>query len=486
MSCLPLVGRFPGGLEAHYFTPESTFKDRSLEGAVGAFAALGEVLSPIAVLPDVSHKADRISPTGMALATEGAIVPAALPAANGSGVRVACFDLEAADLGDERLEQLLKLLGARVPIYGEDSPELIRGRLRESDLFEIYLGGAQWLAERLDLDEELDRIESRGRFPVDAEVSKDLGRFLPDYFVEQGLYDFGILESGNHFIELQAIERVEDREIAAIHGLREGQLVLMVHDGSPASLAAQYFHPRPYAKSRETERFESDKRAYHARFGKDAVSSRYFEPATPFYAIEVGTTDHARFLALMAFACNFGLANRAWLQSSVARSLAELLGDPGLRPRLLTDTLHDCARWTRIGDRELMIHRHGASEARPADAYAPGHAFARTGQLLGIPGAPGRASYLAAARNTAPTYYTANHGAGRSLDRSVARERFGEQETLEAVVSSGARLARRGLGRFAGENPVAYKDVDGVLGLAAEGGLLTPVARLCPLAIYKG
>jgi tRNA-splicing ligase RtcB len=484
MARLPLIARFAQGREAHYFAPESVFKDPALETIVASFASTQDLESPLVVLPDVSHKADRISPTGMTLATRGTIVPAALPAANGSGVRVAVFELAAKDLGPDRLDRFLPLLAGRVPIYGEDSPSLIRGRLRESDLFEIYRGGARWLNERLGLDEDLERIESGGCLPLEMDALGELPRLLPDYFVEQGLYDFGILESGNHFIELQTIERIEAPPAAERHGLFEGQLVLMVHDGSPASLVAQYFQPRPYAKAREARRFEADKQAYHARFGEDA--SRYQAPASPWLAIEPDTPAHARFLTLMGCACNFGLANRAWLQHVVTTLLAELLGRPRLAGRILTDTLHDCVKRTRVGERELMVHRHGASEARPAESYPEGHPFARTGQLVGIPGAPGRASYLVAARDTRRTHYTANHGAGRRVDRSLARTRFDERATLEAVRASGARLLRSGLGRFAGENPAAYKDVDDVLSLASQAGLVEPVARLRPLAIYKG
>ena len=153
MSNLPHTRKFEGGLEAHYYTTAAPFEDELLAEGLAGFARIDAVESPLVVLPDVSHKADRISPTGMTLATAGAIVPAAVPAANGSGVRVASLDLEEGDLRGDLLERFLQRLGARVPIYGEDSPELLRGRLREEDLLEIYAGGASWLCQRLGAEE---------------------------------------------------------------------------------------------------------------------------------------------------------------------------------------------------------------------------------------------------------------------------------------------------------------------------------------------
>ncbi len=485
-----------GGLETHYYTTAETFEDGALEEAISPFAEIEGVESPIVVLPDVSHKADRISATGMTLATKGAIIPAAIPAANGSGVRVAVLDLAGDELTPELMAAFLRLLAARIPIYGEDSPALIRGRLRDSDLLAIYRGGVEFLVDRLGIGESLERIESGGRFPIDLESPEDLRRTVPDYLFEQGLHNFGILESGNHFIEIQIVEEILDPELASSVGLEPGRVVVMIHDGSPASLVGQYFHPRRYAKTIESDRFEADKRAYHGRFSDDAscfsgagsspADPRFFAPASPYFSIEEGSEAHARFMSLMGMACNFGLANRAYLQHRVEDTLRSVMGRPDLSCQTLTDTLHDCVKRTRIAGQSFMVHRHGASEARPAESYARGHPFAETGQLLAIPGAPGRSSFLAAAADTDRTWHSANHGAGRRIDRAVARGQFREEVSVAAVRESGAALLRGGLASFSGEHPAAYKDGRAVLDLAERGRLVRGVARMRPVAIYKG
>lgn len=492
----PNTRKIVGGLETHYYTSAETFEDEVLASTISLFGEIQEIESPIVVLPDVSHKADRISPTGMALATKGSIIPAALPAANGSGVRVGLLDIAGADLNADTITDFLRLLAARIPIYGEDSPALIRGRLREDDLLEIYRGGVGFLVDRLGIADSLERIESEGCFPIALESSAEVRRTVPDYLFEQGLHNFGILESGNHFIEIQIVEELLAPELAAAVGLETGRVVVMIHDGSPASLVAQYFHPLRYPKRQASERFEADKRAYHGRFsdavsglmgaGSDPIDARFFEPSSPHYAIEDGTQAHERFMNLMGMACNFGLANRSYLQHRVEETIRDVMGDPGLSCQTLTDTLHDCVKRTRIAGQSYMVHRHGASEARPAGTYRSGHPFAQTGQLLAIPGAPGRSSFLAAAAETDRTWHTANHGAGRRIDRAVARGRFEEEASVAAVRDSGATLLRGGLANFSGEHPAAYKDGREVLDLAEGGRLLRGVARMRPVAIYKG
>ena len=485
-----------GGLETHYYTTPETFDDDVLGEAISPFAEIESVESPIVVLPDVSHKADRISPTGMTLATSGSIVPAAIPAANGSGVRLATLDLDESELNGDSIAHFLQLLAARIPIYGADSPALIRGRLREQDLLDIYRRGVKSLTDRLGIRESLECIESGGRFPIDIESPEEFRRTIPDYFFEQGLHNLGILESGNHFIEIQIVEKILDTELASAAGLEAGRAVVMIHDGSPASLVGQYFHPARYAKARESERFEEDKRAYHRRFsdrlpssseaGADFVDPRFFAPASPYYAIEDGTEAHGRFMNLMAMACNFSMANRAYLQHVVEGTLRSVLDRPDLQCRTVTDTLHDCVKRVEIAGQSFMVHRHGASEARPAESYPADHPFARTGQFLAIPGAPGRPSFLAAAADTDRSWHSANHGAGRKVDRNLARQRFEEETSVAAVRESGAALLRGGLANFSGEHPAAYKNGEEVLALAEQGKLVRGVARMRPVAIYKG
>ncbi|GIS49605.1 MAG: hypothetical protein Ct9H90mP23_2770 [Methanobacteriota archaeon] len=42
----------------------------------------------------------------------------------------------------------------------------------------------------------------------------------------------GTLGSGNHFLELQVVGRIEDPLAAKAYGLREGQVTAMIHTGS--------------------------------------------------------------------------------------------------------------------------------------------------------------------------------------------------------------------------------------------------------------
>ncbi len=464
-----------------FFTGPEVKNDQDLTATLQAISQIDGVLSPICVLPDVSHKAERISPTGLVVASESFVFPSVLPAANGSGVRIATLTVEKDALTPSVCASFLKYLRLRVPIYGEDSPELIRGVLRDHELEKIYQEGAQFVNKRYQLEDDRLHLESGGCLPT---TDTSIGN-LPEFFTEQGRFNFGILESGNHFIELQCIDAIDDHKQAERLGLQVGQVILMIHDGSPASLAAQYYHPNAYAKKADAVRFECDKRAYHQRCGMGEQSA-YFAPSAPFYGIAKGTAEYQRFMNLMGAACNFGFANRAYIQMQVTKALDEALNVAATQANTLTDTLHDCVKESQVAGRSLLVHRHGASEAREASTYSAAHPFSQSGQVFGVPGAPGRGSFIVSAHKTEKSFYCANHGAGRAIDRSKARNCFSEEEALASVSEHGVAFVKAGLSRFSGEHPKAYKDVNSVIEVATEHELLKPIARLKPIAIYKG
>ncbi|GAG28284.1 unnamed protein product, partial [marine sediment metagenome] len=94
------------------------------------------------------------------------------------------------------------------------------------------------------------------------------------------------------------------------------------------------------------------------------------------------------------------------------------------------------------------------------------------------------------------TYYSVNHGAGRTMSRTQARgkrNRRGEVTRPAAISDEEFSKAMEGItliaeSRYAvkEEAPQAYKDIDEVVRVVADAGLARVVARLVPLAVLKG
>ena len=73
--------------------------------------------------------------------------------------------------------------------------------------------------------QDLAAIESNG-------VLESEERNVGERAQKRGMKALGTLGSGNHFLELQVVDRVEDGSAAAAYGLREGQVTAMIHTGS--------------------------------------------------------------------------------------------------------------------------------------------------------------------------------------------------------------------------------------------------------------
>src|SRR5215217_6693902 len=101
-------------------------------------------------------------------------------------------------------------------------------RLRNQDeLTEILLGGSRYAVKRgYGTQRDLDRCEDYGMV-AGADPSQVSARS-----VERGLLQVGSLGSGNHFLEVQAVDAVYDESGAAAMGLHPDQVCVMIHCGS--------------------------------------------------------------------------------------------------------------------------------------------------------------------------------------------------------------------------------------------------------------
>jgi tRNA-splicing ligase RtcB (3'-phosphate/5'-hydroxy nucleic acid ligase) len=74
--------------------------------------------------------------------------------------------------------------------------------------------------------QDLERCEERGTSAgADPKQISDQAR-------QRGGGQLGSLGAGNHFLEVQVVDRVEDPEAARVFGLAEGMITVMIHCGS--------------------------------------------------------------------------------------------------------------------------------------------------------------------------------------------------------------------------------------------------------------
>ena len=245
--------------------------------------------------------------------------------------------------------------------------------------------------------EALARVESRGSLPGDvAHVSETA--------FERGLSQLGTLGGGNHFIELQEVQRVYHLKLADRFGLFEGQFVFMIHSGS-----------RGFGHQNGDDYMKLARRYDDAHGGGQPNNQLCYLPAD--------SSEGKAYMAAMNCSANFAFANRQVMAVLVKATVREVLGDIVIR--MIYDVAHNIIKLEDHRGKMLHVHRKGATRAFGPRRMA-GTMFADTGQPILTPGSMGTASYFMVGKDESElTLASVNHGAGRVMSRTEARGKKG-------------------------------------------------------------
>jgi len=378
------------------------------------------------------------------------------------GVRTYRTGLGEADLGD-RLEPLAHDLYRSIPA-GVGSEGALR--LSKKELDEVLVHGARWAVRRgFGEEEELARVEEGGRIPG-ADPTK-----VSDRAKERQLGEVGTLGSGNHYLELQVVDRVFDVPTARAFGLGEGDLLVSIHCGS-----------RGLGHQVGTD--------YLKVLGAAGPRHGISLPDRELACAPIRSTEGQDYLGAMRAAINCALANRQVVGALVRETFARQV--PGSRLSLLYDVSHNtCKEEVHVVDgkpRRLFVHRKGATRA-----FGPGHpelpeAYREAGQPVLVGGTMGTFSFVLAgtAEGAARSFSSSCHGAGRQMSRMQAKRTWRGGALIEELGSRGILIKAHSASGAAEEAPGAYKDVEEVARVAEEAGLSRRVARLRPIACVKG
>ncbi|MDQ7006884.1 MAG: RtcB family protein [Acidobacteriota bacterium] len=399
-------------------------------------------------------------------ADTGVISPGGVGYDINCGVRLLATDL-ACDAIESRAGVLADALYRRVPAgVGSRRPDLDLGQ-REMD--RVLTEGAGWAVGRGMGDPgEAERIEEGGclTYADPAGVSPRAR--------ERGRRQLGTLGSGNHFLEVQRVDRIFDPGAAAAFGLFEGQVTVSIHSGS-RGLGYQV-----------CDEFLRVMLAASRRHGIEL-------PDRQLCCAPLDSAEGRQYLGAMAAAANFAFANRQIMAHQVARVFEEDLGLPPATHGLRTvyDVCHNIAKLEthRVEGRlrRLCVHRKGATRAWGPGREGLPEAYRPWGQPVLIPGDMGRYSFVLAGREgSAEAFCSACHGAGRRLSRGAARKAARGRAIRREMEDRGIELRAAGARTVVEEIPEAYKDVARVVAAVEGAGLAAPVARLRPVAVIKG
>ena len=369
-----------------------------------------------------------------------------------------------------RLRELVEALFRAVPT-GVGCRGFVH--LTVAEFRDMVAEGAAWCVRRgFGRPEDLEATEDGGRIPgadPEAVSHKAVGR---------GIHQLGTLGSGNHYLEVQVIEpqNILDPVLAAAFGLDiPEQVVVMFHCGS---------------------------RGFGHQVATDYL--RVFEGAMRKYGITVrdrqlacapwNSPEGQRYFAAMACAANAAFANRQVICHRVREVFTEVFGrdERALGLEMIYDVAHNIAKVERYRvdgqERELVIHRKGATRA-----FAPGRAevparYRSLGQPVIIGGSMETGSYLlvGTARAMDETFGSTAHGSGRTMSRAAAKKKVHGKVLQQDLEARGIYVRTASYAGLAEEVGFAYKDIARVVHAVDGAGISRPVVRFVPIGNIKG
>jgi tRNA-splicing ligase RtcB (3'-phosphate/5'-hydroxy nucleic acid ligase) len=340
-------------------------------------------------------------------------------------------------------------------------------RFSKSDLEEVMSQGASYLADRgFGEAKDIEHLEAGG---VLSQAEPDR---VSKKATERGHSQLGTIGSGNHFVEVGAVEEIYDEVAAAAFGLRKGQITVIIHTGS-RGLGYQVCDDNLKSMVRAAK-----KHGIHL-------------PDQQLAAVPFMSDEGKAYFAQMCAAANFAFANRQlithWVRESFFRVFKKKI-DIGV----VYDVCHNIAKveeHTIDGVlKNVCVHRKGATRAFPAGHKDVPEDYRAVGQPVMVPGDMGRCSYVMVGTDQAlkETFGSCCHGAGRVLSRQAAKKRAKGRNIIEELLSKGIHVRAQSMGTVIEEMPDAYKDVSQVIEAMAGAGLANKVAKLVPLAVVKG
>ncbi|HDM88809.1 MAG TPA: RtcB family protein, partial [Candidatus Bathyarchaeota archaeon] len=336
---------------------------------------------------------------------EGVISPGGVGYDINCGVRLLTTNLSEEDVRPN-LRKLAEIIFRNVP-SGLGSRR--KASVSPSELDRIVIEGVPRVVEQgYGWSEDIERCEENGcmKNANPDKVSSTAKR--------RGLSQIGTLGSGNHFLEVQKVDKIYDPKVAKVFGItHEGQVTVMIHCGSRGfghQICSDYL--RVVERAVRKYGILIPDRELACAPGKSREAEDYFEA--------------------MSCAVNYAFVNRQMITHWVRQSFEEALGMPSekIGLSLVYDVAHNIAKieeHTIDGRRvKVWVHRKGATRAFP-----PGHEvipaeYRDVGQPVLIPGSMGTSSYALVGTSKAMeiSFGSTAHGAGRMMSRAAAKRKF--------------------------------------------------------------
>ena len=430
-------------------------------------ASIPGIVGHSVVLPD-GHEGYGFPVGGVAAmdAEEGMISPGGVGYDINCGVRLLRSNLTEQTVRS-KLKELVTDLFSSIP-SGVGSKGAVK--LTHSELDEVLVNGVNWAIDHgYGTSDDSDVCEENGQIQ-NADPNK-----VSDKARKRGAPQLGSLGSGNHFLEVQKVAEIHDEEAAKRMGIEEGTITILIHCGSRG--------------------FGHQVCSDYLRVAEQAMQKYDINlPDRELACVPNNSEEGESYRKAMFSALNYAWSNRQmlthWTRNSFQRVFNQSESD--LDMKLVYDVAHNIAKVEKHKvdgrDRDLVVHRKGATRAFPANRKEIPLRYRDLGQPVLVPGSMGTSSWILLGQPNSMnlSFGSTAHGAGRTMSRSKARRNYTEENVKKSLNDKGIFIKALTRDGVVEETPEAYKDVDAVVNVSHNLGIATKVAKLIPIGVIKG
>ncbi|MFX0183515.1 MAG: RtcB family protein [Candidatus Hodarchaeota archaeon] len=373
------------------------------------------------------------------------------------GVRTMVTDLTESDLNPKKKTLMLELFQT-VPA-GLGKPGKITLEMNQVD--ELLVEGAPYVVEMgYGTKDDLEHTEENG-------VIEGANPEKVSFRAKKRQYNqIGTLGSGNHYLELQIVDKIFDQEAAKVFGLFQDQLIISIHCGS-----------RGLGHQIGTD--------YSKKLVQASQKYNLPLPDKELGSAPINSDEGQSYISAVNAGINCAFANRQVIAHLVRTVFNRVFA---VDIRQLYDVGHNTSKFETHDGKKVLVHRKGSTRA-----FGPNHSqvaekYRSIGQPVIIGGTMGTSSFILTGTELGmkETFGSACHGAGRSMSRKAAKKKYWGKTVVETLARKGIEVRAHSFAGVAEEAPGAYKNVEHVVNAMHDSGVVKKVVQVRPVGVVKG
>ncbi len=441
------------GEDVFIFAKENLLKQIEEEVFIQAknVAKLPGLFGPVYLMPDAHSGYGAPIGTVFAMKKDGYVAPGAVGYDINCGMRLLTTNLTLKDVLPF-LEKLINLLFEYIPAgvgrrgFLKVNNQELKKLTEEGVPYLIYSKGIGW-------EKDIKKIEEKGKIENAnfSSVSKEA--------VERGINQLATLGSGNHYLEVQKVEKIFDEKKANELGIYEKeQITVMIHCGSRGfghQICSDYL-----------KIFEKNLDKFHIKINDKQLA-----------CLPINSTLGRNYLEAMACAANFAFVNREAITYQVRNVFEKVFKKNALNLglNLVYDVAHNIAKFENHFEKKLLIHRKGATRSFPNQPVIIGGSMETGSYLL-----------LGTKESLTKSYGSTAHGSGRTMSRAKAKKIIKGQQLWQQMKEKGIFVKSASFSGLAEEAGIAYKNISDVVQSVETAGLSKPIVYFKPIGNIKG